>query len=95
MLEGVGPGRVSGSRYELFRHICGTVYVPQVCLFVFWKICFGKIFLLERFFLEGFFLGGFSETGAIPGYKKTPVRPHFDKSQKGNMFSDCGAMYVT
>ena len=27
--------------------------------------------------------------------EKTPGRPHFDKSQKGNMFSDCGAMYVT
>ena len=51
---------------------------------------FWKDFLLERFFLERF-----SETGAIPGYKKTPVRPHFDKSQKGNMFSDCDAMYVT
>ena len=44
---------------------------------------------------RGIFLGGFSETGAVPKYKKTPVRPHFDKSQKGNMFSDCGAMYVT
>ena len=33
--EGVGPGCVSGSRYEIFRHICGTVYVPQVCLFVY------------------------------------------------------------
>ena len=66
---------------NIFRHICGTVYVPQVCLFVF----FWKDFLLEEF----------SETDAIPGYKKTPVRPHFDKSQKGNMFSDCDAMYVT
>lgn len=65
------------------------------CVFLF----SGK-YVLERFsfrkiFLEGFFLGGFSETGSIPGYKKTPVRPHFDKSQKGNMFSDCDAMYVT
>ena len=33
--------------------------------------------------------------GAIQSYKKTPVRPHFDKSQRGNMFSDCDAMYVT
>ena len=56
---------------------------------------FWKDFPFRKIFLEGFFLGGFSETGAIPGYKKTPVRPHFDKSQKGNMFSDCGAMYVT
>ena len=70
---------------KIFRHICGTVYVPQVCLFVFLKSMFWKDFLL----------GGFSDTGAVPKHKKTPVRPHFDKSQKGNMFSDCGAMYVT
>ena len=36
-----------------------------------------------------------SPIGAVPKHKKTPVRPHFDKSQKGNMFSNCGAMYVT
>ena len=56
---------------------------------------FWKDFLLERFSFRGIFLGEFSETGAVPKYKKTPVRPHFDKSQKGNMFSDCDAMYVT
>ena len=50
---------------------------------------------LENMFWRDFLLGEFSETGSILGYKKTPVRPHFDKSQKGNMFSDCGAMYVT
>ena len=27
--------------------------------------------------------------------EKTPGRPHFDKEQKGNMFPDCDAMYVT
>ena len=74
---------------KIFRHICGTVYVPQVCLL------FSEKYVLERFSFRGIFLGGFSETGAVPKYKKTPVRPHFDKSQKGNMFSDCGAMYVT
>ena len=58
------------------------------CVFCFLKSMFGKISL------EGFFRR-ISETGAVPKYKKTPVRPHFDKSQKGNMFSDCGAMYVT
>jgi hypothetical protein len=46
-------------------------------------------------FWKDFLLEEFSKTDAIPGYKKTPVRPHFDKSQKGNMFSDCDAMYVT
>ena len=56
---------------------------------------FSEKYVLERFSFRGIFLGGFSETGAVPKYKKTPVRPHFDKSQKGNMFSDCGAMYVT
>ena len=60
------------------------------CVFLF----SGK-YVLERFSFRGIFLGGFSETDAIPGYKKIPVRPHFDKSQKGNMFSDCDAMYVT
>jgi len=56
---------------------------------------FSEKYVLERFSFRGIFLGGFSETGAVPKYKKTPVRPHFDKSQKGNIFSDCGAMYVT
>ena len=56
---------------------------------------FSEKYVLERFSFRGIFLGGFSETGAVPKYKKTPVRPHFDKSQKGNMFSNCGAMYVT
>ncbi len=59
------------------------------CVFLF----YGK-YVLERFSFEDFFRR-FSETDAVPEYKKTPVRPHFDKSQKGNMFSDCGAMYVT
>ena len=54
---------------------------------------FSEKYVLERFSFRRIFLGGFSETGAVPKYKKTPVRPHFDKSQKGNMFSDCGAMY--
>ena len=36
-----------------------------------------------------------SGTDVIPKYKKTPGRPHFDKEQKGNMFPDCDAMYVT
>jgi hypothetical protein len=49
----------------------------------------------EKYVLERFSLKGFSETGAIPRYKKTPGRPHFDKEQKGNMFPDCDAMYVT
>ena len=48
MLEGVGPGRVSGSRYELFRHICGTVYVPQVCLFVYLETDVRKKFIWYR-----------------------------------------------
>ena len=52
---------------------------------------FSEKYVLERFSFRGIFLGGFSETGAVPKYKKTPVRPHFDKSQKGNMFSDCGS----
>ena len=56
---------------------------------------FSEKYVLERFSFRGIFVGGFSETDAIPGYKKIPVRPHFDKSQKGNMFSDCDAMYVT
>ena len=56
---------------------------------------FSEKYVLERFSFRGIFLGGFSETDAVPKYKKTPVRPHFDKSQKGSMFSDCGAMYVT
>ena len=56
---------------------------------------FSEKYVLERFSFRGIFLGGFSETDAIQSYKKTPVRPHFDKSQKGNMFSDCDAMYVT
>ena len=56
---------------------------------------FSEKYVLERFSFRGIFLGGFSETGAVPKYKKIPVRAHFDKSQKGNMFSDCGAMYVT
>ena len=60
---------------KIFRHICGTVYVPQVCSF-----CFLEKYVLERFSFRGIFLGGFSETGAVPKYKKTPVRPHFDKS---------------
>lgn len=50
---------------------------------------------MESMFWKDFLLEEFSETDTIPGYKKTPVRPHFDKSQKGNMFSDCDAMYVT
>lgn len=33
MDKGMGPGRFVGSKYEYIRHICGTVYVPQVCLF--------------------------------------------------------------
>ena len=92
MLEGVGAGAArSGSRYENFSDISvGQCMFPQVCLF-----CFSEKYVLERFSFRGNFLGGFSETGAVPKYKKTPVRPHFDKSQKGNMFSDCGAMYVT
>ena len=47
-IEGVGPGRVSGSRYELFRHICGTVYVPQVCLFVYLETDVRKKFIWYR-----------------------------------------------
>ena len=62
----------------------------MICVFL-----FSEKYVLERFSFRGIFLGGFSETGAVPKYKKTPVRPHFDKSQKGNIFSDCGAMYVT
>lgn len=50
---------------------------------------------MESMFWKDFLLEEFSETDTIPGYKKTPVRPHFDKLQKGNMFSDCDAMYVT
>jgi hypothetical protein len=54
------------------------------------------VFLFSgKYVLERFSLKGFSETGAIPRYKKTPGRPHFDKEQKGNMFPDCDAMYVT
>ena len=41
--RGAGP-REAAADMKIFRHICGTVYVPQVCLFVFWKVCFGKIF---------------------------------------------------
>ena len=58
------------------------------------SFCFLESMFWKDFLLEGF-LGRFSETDAVPKYKKTPVRPHFDKSQKGNMFSNCGAMYVT
>ena len=65
------------------------------CMFRRCVFLFSEKYVLERFSFRGIFLGGFSETGAVPKYKKTPVRPHFDKSQKGNMFSDCGAMYVT
>ena len=90
MLEGVGPGRRCGSRYERIRDISVGQCMFRRCVFL-----FSEKYVLERFSFRGIFLGGFSETGAVPKYKKTPVRPHFDKSQKGNMFSDCDAMYVT
>ena len=46
-------------------------------------------------FSEKYVLERFSEAGVVLKYKKTPGRPHFDKEQKGNMFPDCDAMYVT
>ena len=57
---------------KIFRHICGTVYVPQVCLFVFLKSMFWKDFLL----------GGFSDTGAVPKHKKTVAAMGLTKMHK-------------
>ena len=39
---------------------------------------FSEKYVLERFSFRGIFLGGFSETGAVPKYKKTPVRQQDD-----------------
>ena len=85
VFEAWGRAARSGSRYEHFQTYLWDSVCSAGVSFCFQKSMFWKDFLLEEF----------SKTDAIPGYKKTPVRPHFDKSQKGNMFSDCGAMYVT